>query len=94
MLGFKGLDLLLTTQIQFINVFNYLSMFNTWILKMPKTCFSCPKQLQNISCLFFENPHEFGAFYIFMCFDNFIEFYTSHHYYIAQVVWYQPICIF
>ncbi len=34
---------------------------------MPRICFSCPKQLQNISCSLFENPQKFGFLYIYMC---------------------------
>jgi hypothetical protein len=29
-----------------------------------------------------------------MCFDHLIKFGTSHHYYIAQAIWYQPIYAF
>jgi len=77
MSGFKGLDLLLTTQTQFINFINYLSMFNTWILKIPRICFSCPKQSQNISCSIFENPQEFGFIFFDMCLINLLSF--IHH---------------
>jgi hypothetical protein len=31
--------------------------------------------------------------YFDMCFDNLINFYGSHHYCIAQALWYQPIYI-
>ncbi len=32
--------------------------------------------------------------YFDMHFDNLIKFYASHHYYIAQAIWYQPIYTF